>query len=163
MMKKEVKSTIFSCGFRRLPISHTVLPEKTLESPSDCKEIKTVNPKRNQLWLFIGRTDAEAEAPLLWPPDVKTRFIGKDPVAGKDWRQKETRAAEDEMVRQHHCLNGHEWEQTPGDSGGQKSLAAAVHGLAKSRTWLSNWTPTNLTKVTLNRTLENRCSMKSSY
>ena len=122
MTKKEVRSTVFSCGFRRLPISQTVLLEKTLESPSDCKEIQ---PKGNQLWLFIGRTDAEAEAqaPLLWPPDVKTWLVGKDPDAGKDWRQKETRAAEDEMVRQHHWLNGHELEQTPGDSGGQKSLA----------------------------------------
>ena len=72
--------------------------EKTLESPLDSKEIKPVNPKGNQPWIFIGRTDAEAEAPILWPPDVKTRLIGKDPDAGKDWRQKEKRAAEDEMV-----------------------------------------------------------------
>ena len=73
--------------------------EKTLESPLDSKEIKPVNPKGNQPWIFIGRTDAEAEAPILWPPDVKTRLFGKDPDAGKDWRQKEKRAAEDEMVR----------------------------------------------------------------
>ena len=73
--------------------------EKTLESPLDSKEIKPVNPKGNQPWIFIGRTDAEAEAPVLWPPDVKSRLIGKDPDAGKDWRQKEKRAAEDEMVR----------------------------------------------------------------
>ena len=73
--------------------------EKTLESPLDSKEIKPVNPKGNQPWIFIGRTDAEAEAPILWPPDVKSRLIGKDPDAGKDWRQKEKRAAEDEMVR----------------------------------------------------------------
>ena len=74
-----------------------VLLEKTLESPSDCK-IKLVHPKRNQLWVFIGMTDAEAEAPILWPPDVKNWLIGKDPDAGKDWRQKEKRAAESEML-----------------------------------------------------------------
>ena len=73
--------------------------EKTLESPLDFKEIKPVSPKGNQSGIFIGRTDAEAEAPILWPPDVKSRLIGKDPDAGKDWRQKEKGAAEDEMVR----------------------------------------------------------------
>ena len=76
-----------------------VVLEKTLESPLDGKDIKPVNSKGNQSWIFIGRTDAEAEAPILWPPDVKSRLIGKDPDAGKDWRQKEKRAAEDEMVR----------------------------------------------------------------
>ena len=73
--------------------------DKTLESPLDCKEIKPVNPKGNHSWIFIGRTDAEAEAPILWPPDEKSRLIGKDPDAGKDWRQEEKWAAEDEMVR----------------------------------------------------------------
>ena len=72
--------------------------EKTLESPLDCKEIKPVNPKGNQPWMFIGRTDAEAEAPILWPPDVKSRLTGKDPDGGKDWGQKEKGATEDEMV-----------------------------------------------------------------
>ena len=72
--------------------------EKTLETPLDCKEIKPVHPKGNQPWLFIGRTDAEAEAPILWPPDGKNRFIGRDPDAEKDWRQKKKWAAEDEMV-----------------------------------------------------------------
>ena len=76
----------------------TVLLEKTLESPLACKEIKPVNPKGNQSWIFIGRTDAEAEAPILWPPDVKSWFIGKDPDAGKDWRQEEKGMTEDEMV-----------------------------------------------------------------
>ena len=99
-----------------------VVLEKTLESPLDSKEIKSVNPKRNQPWIFIGRTDAEAEAPILWPPDVKSWLIGKEPDAGKDWRQKEKRAAEDEMVAWHHWLNGQEFEQTPGDSGGQRRL-----------------------------------------
>ena len=95
-----------------------VVLEKTLESPLDCKEIKPVNPKGNQPWTFTGRTDAEAEAPILWPHDVKNQLIEKDPDAEKDWRQKEKRAAEDEVVREHHQLNGHEFEQTPGDSGG---------------------------------------------
>ena len=73
--------------------------EKTLESPLDSKKIKSVSPKGNQSWIFIGRIDAEAEAPIIWPPDVKSQLIGKDPDAGKDWRQKEKGAAEDEMVR----------------------------------------------------------------
>ena len=76
-----------------------VVLEKTLESPLDSKEIKLVNPKGNQPWIFIGRTDAEAEAPILWPPDAKSQLIGKDPDAGKDWRQKEKGEAEVEMVR----------------------------------------------------------------
>ena len=93
-----------------------VVLEKTLESPLDCKEIKPVNPKGNQPWIFIGRTDAEA--PILWSPDSKNQLIGKDPDAGKDWRQKEKGAAEDEMVGWHHRLSGHEFEQTLGDSEG---------------------------------------------
>ena len=76
-----------------------VVLEKTLESPLDFKEIKPVDPKENQLWIFIGRTDAEAEAPILWPPDVKSWLIGKDTDAGKDWGQKEKRVAENEMVK----------------------------------------------------------------
>ena len=97
--------------------------EKTLESPLDCKEIKPVNPKGNQPWIFIGRTDAEAEAPILWPPDAKSQLIGKDPDAGKDWGQEEVkRVTENEMVRWHHKLSGHEFEQTPGDSEGQGRL-----------------------------------------
>ena len=101
----------------------TVMLEKTLESPLDFKEIKLVNPKGNQSWIFIGRTDAEAEAPTLWPPDVKSQLIRKDSDAGKDWEQEEKGATEDEMVGWHHWLNGHEFEQTPGDSEGQGSLA----------------------------------------
>ena len=76
-----------------------IVVEKTLESPLNCKEMKPVNPKGNQPWVFIGRTDAEAEAPILWPPDVKRRLIGKDPDAGKGWREKENGVAENEMVR----------------------------------------------------------------
>ena len=89
--------------------------EKTLEGPSDFKEIKLVNLKGDQPWIFIGRTDAEVEAPILWLPDAKSQLIGKDPDSGKDWRQKVEEAAEDEKVREHHQLNGHEFEQTPGD------------------------------------------------
>ena len=99
----------------------TVVLEKTLQSPVDYKEIKPVIPKGNQSWIFIGTTDAEAEAPIIWSPDEKSRFIGKDPYAGKDWRQK--RATEDEMVGWHHWLNGHEFEQIPRDTEGQGSLA----------------------------------------
>ena len=97
--------------------------EKTLESPLDCKEIKPVNPKRNQSWIFIGRTDAEAETPILWPPDMKNWLIGKDPDAQKDWRQEKRGMTEDEMVRWPHRLNGHEFEQVPGVADGQGSLA----------------------------------------
>ena len=84
--------------------------EKALESPLDCKKIKSVNYKSNQPWIFIGRTDADAETPILWPPDVKNWLIGKDPDAGKDWRQKETGTAEDEMVEWQHRLDEHEFE-----------------------------------------------------
>ena len=101
----------------------SVVLEKTLESPLDCKEIKPVNPKGNQPWIFIGRTDAEAEAPILWPPDVKSWLIWKDPDAGKDWGQEEKGVTEDEMAGWHHRLNEHEFEQTQGDSEGQRSLA----------------------------------------
>ena len=97
--------------------------EKPLESSLECKEIKLVNPKGNQPRIFIGRADAEAKAPILWPPDEKSQLIGKDPDAGTDGReQKEKEATEGEMVRQYHQLNGHEFEQTPGDCGGQRSL-----------------------------------------
>ena len=98
-----------------------VVLEKTLESPLDCKEIKPVNPKGNQPWIFIGRTDAKAEAPMLWPSDAKSWLIRKDPDAGKDWRQKK-KLAEMEMVRQYVRLNGYKFEQTRGDGGGQSSL-----------------------------------------
>ena len=88
----------------------TVVLEKTLESPLDSKEIQPVHPKGNQSWIFIGRTDVEAEAPVLWLPDAKNWLIGKDPDAGKDWRQEEKGMTEDEMVGWHHRLNGHEFE-----------------------------------------------------
>ena len=90
----------------------TVVLEKTLESPLDCKEIQPVHPKGNQSWIFIGRTDSEAEAQILWPPHVMSWLIRKDLDAGKDWEQEEKEVAEDEMVGWHHRLNGHEFEQT---------------------------------------------------
>ena len=87
-----------------------------------CKEIQPVHPKGNQPWTFVGRTDAEAEAPILWLPDANSRLAGKDPKSGKDRRQKEKGMTEDEMVGWYHGLNGHEFEQTPGDGEGQRSL-----------------------------------------
>ena len=98
-----------------------VMLEKTLESPLHIKEIKPVTPKRNQSWMFIERTDPEAEIPILWPPDVKKWLLRKDPDAGKDWEQ-EKGTTEDDMVEWHHRLNGHEFEQTLGDSESQGSL-----------------------------------------
>ena len=97
--------------------------EKILESPLDCKEIKPVNPEVNQSWILFGRTDPEAENPILWPPDAKNRLIRKDPDAGKDWKQEEKGMTEDEMVGWHHWLNGHEFQQAPGDGKGQGGLA----------------------------------------
>ena len=87
----------------------TVVLEKTLESPLDCKEIQPVHSKGDQSWVFIGRTDGEAETPILWPPEVKSWLIGKDPDDGKDWRQEEKGKTEDEMVGWHHQLNGDEF------------------------------------------------------
>ena len=101
----------------------TVVLEKTLESPLDCKEIKPVHPKGNQSWTFIGRTYAEAETPILQPRDVNNWLFWKDPVAWRGWRQEEKGSAEDEMVGWHHRLNGHEFEQAPGDGKGKESLA----------------------------------------
>ena len=101
----------------------TVVLEKTLESPLYCKEIKPVHPKGNQSWIFIGRTDAETETPILWPPDVKNWLIWKDPDARKDRRQEQKGTTEDEMVGWHHRLDGHEFEQAPGAGDGQGSLA----------------------------------------
>ena len=119
-----------------------VVLEKTRESPLYCKKIQPVHPKGDQSWVFIGRTDAEAEALILWPPDVKSWLTGKDPDAGKDWRREEKGMTEDEMVGWHHWLNGREFEQTPGDSEGQGGLACCSLRVAKSWTWLSDWTTT---------------------
>ena len=101
----------------------TVVLEKTPESPLNCKEIQPVHPKGNQSWIFIGKTDAEAETPILWPPDAKSWLIWKDPDSGKDWRQEEKQTTEDEMVGWNHWLDEHEFKQAPGVGDGQGSLA----------------------------------------
>ena len=116
----------------------TVVLEKTLESPLDCKEIQPVHSKGDQSWVFIGRTDVEAETPILWPPDEKSWLTGKDPDAGKDRRQEEKGATEDEMVGWYHRLNGHEFKQLPETVKDRKPWCAAVHGVTKSQTWLSD-------------------------
>ena len=119
----------------------TAVLKKTLESPLDCNEIQPVNPKGNQFWIFIGRTDVEAETPILWPPDVKNWLIGKDPNAGQDWRQKEQGMTEDEMVGWHHQLDGHELEQALRVGDGQGCLSCCSQwGCKESDTteWL-NW------------------------
>ena len=117
----------------------TVVLEKSLENLLDCKEIQPVHPKGNQSWIFIGRTDAEPEAPILWPPDVKNWLIWKDLDAGKDWRWEEKGTTEDEMVGWHHRLNGHELEQAPGVDDVLEVCVLQSIG-SQSRTWLSNWT-----------------------
>ena len=118
----------------------TVVLEKTLESSLNGKEIQPVHPKGYQSWIFIGRTDAEAETPILWPPDVKNWLIWKDPETGKDWRQEEKGMTENEMVGWHHRLNGHEFESTLGVGDGLGILHAAVLWVANSQTRLSDWT-----------------------
>ena len=119
----------------------TVVLEKTLESPLDCKEIQPVHPKGDQSWIFIGRTDVEAETPILWPPDAKSWLIGKDPDAGRDWGQEEKGTTEDEMAGWHHQLNGREIEWTPGVGDGQGGLACCNswgHKESDMTEWL-NW------------------------
>ena len=119
-----------------------VVLEKTLESPLDCKEIQPVYPKGDQSWVFIGRTDAEAESPILWPPDAKSWLIGKDPDAGKDWGQEEKGMTKDEMVGWHYQLSGHGFGWTLGVGDGQGGLVCCGSwGRKKLDTtkWL-NWT-----------------------
>ena len=132
----------------------TVVLEKTLESPLDCKEILPVHPKGDQSWLFIGRTDAEAEAPILWPPDEKNWLIGKDPDAGKDWRQEEKEMTEDEMVGWHHGLKEHEFEQASGVGEGQGSLACCSPWCCKESDTAEqlNWTDLNTDNQICNKT-----------
>ena len=117
----------------------TVVLEKTLESPVDCKEIKLVCPKGDQSWVFIGRTDVEVETTILWPLDVNSWLIWKDPDPGKDWEQKEKGTAEDEMVRWHHWLNGHEFEQTLGAGDGQGGLACCSPCSKESQSIRQDW------------------------
>ena len=120
----------------------------------DSKEIKPVNPKGNQSWIFIGRTDADAEAPILWPPDGKSSLIREDPDAEKNWRQEEKGTTEDEMVGMHHQLSGHEFEQLWEMVKDRETWCAVVHGVAKSWTWLSDCnnleTPTVGAMISLN-------------
>ena len=120
----------------------TVVLEKTLESPLDCKEIQPVHRNRDQYWVFIGRTDIEAKTPLLLPPDVKSCFIWKDPDAGKDWGQEEKETTEDDMIGSHHRLSGHGFGWTPGVGDGQGGLACCSSwGRKKSdMTEQLNWT-----------------------
>ena len=146
-----------------------VVLEKILESPLDCKEIQPVHPKGNRSWIFIGRTDAEAETPIFWPPDAKNWHIGKDPHAGKDRRQEERGTTEHEMAGWHHWLNWHEFEQSLGDGERQESLVCCSSWGCKQSdttqqlnsnnlvgrlcfqnwTWLSGWTtmPSEYTKI----------------
>ena len=118
----------------------TVVLEKTLESPLDCKEVQSVHPKGDQFWVFIGRTDAKADTPIFWQPHVKSWLTWKNPDAGRDWRQEEKGTTEDEMAGWHHWLDGHEsselWELVMD----REAWCAAIHGVAKSRTQLRDWT-----------------------
>ena len=115
----------------------TVVLEKTLESLLDCKEIQPVHSEGDQPWVFIGRTDVEAETPVFWPPDAKNWLIRKDPDAGQDWRQEEKGMTEDEMVGWHHWVNGHmsKLQELTVD---REAWRAAVHEVTKSQTWLSD-------------------------
>ena len=112
------------------------------ESLLDSKEIQLINAKGNQSWIFIGRTDAQAETPILWPPDVKNWLIGKDPDAGKDWRQEEKGMTEDEMVGWYHWLDGLEFEQAPGVGDGQGGLVCCSPG-GRKESDMSDWTELN--------------------
>ena len=129
----------------------TVVLEKTLESPMDCKEIKSVNCKGNQSWIFIGRTDAEAEDPIVKPPDAKNQLTEKDPDAGKDWRWDEKGTTKDETVGWHHRLDGHEFEQAPGVGDGQGSLVYCSSWGHKemNMTERLNWTELQASEVAL--------------
>ena len=142
----------------------TVVLQKTLESPLDCKEIKPVHPKVNQSWMSTGRTDAEAEAPILWPPDAKNWLLRKDPDAGEDWGQEEKVTTEDKMVGWHHWLNGHEFERALGDSEGRGGLACCSHETVETEqqqlilhaaTWI------NLANIRLSERRQSRTQIRS--
>ena len=142
----------------------TVVLEKTLESPLECKEIQPVHPKGNQSWIFIGRTDAEAETPILWSPDVKNWLLGKDPDARKDWRWEEKGTPEDEMVGRHHWLSGREFEQALGVGDGQGNLTCcSPWGLKESyMTEQLKWTELNKMMGLLSLHFSKVCSLFQS-
>ena len=142
----------------------TVVLEKTPECPLNCEEIQPVPPKGNQSWIFIGRTDAEAETPILWSPDVKSSLFGKDSDAGKDWRWEEKEMTEDEMVGWHHWLSGHEFEQAPGAGDGQGGLQCCSPGCKESvMTEQLNWTELKTSMVILSKILASKwCSLLHS-
>ena len=139
--------------------------EKTLASPLDCKEIQPVHPKGDQSWDFIGRIDAEAETPILWPPHVKSWLIGKDPDAGRDWGQEEKGTTEDEMAGWHQRLDEHEFEWTRELVMDREAWRAVIHGVAKSRTRLSDWTELNWISLStiLNRGIKHCCHDKAIH
>ena len=121
----------------------TVVLEKTLESPLDCKEIQPVHPKGNHSWIFTRRTDAESETPILGLPDAKNWLIGKDPDSGKGWRQEDKGATEDEIVGWYHQLDGHGFEHHQELVMDRQAWSVAVCGVTKNQTWLSDWTELN--------------------
>ena len=138
--------------------------KKTLQSPLDSKEIKPINPKGNQSWLFTGRTDTEAEAPILWPPDGKNWPTGKDPDAEKDWRQEEKGTTEGEMVGWNHQLHGYEFEQAPGHSEGQGSLVCCSlwgckvrHDWATELNWMHLWPHLDVSYAQINHLNQFKC------
>ena len=145
----------------------TVVLEKPLESPLDCKEIQPVHPKGNQSWIFIGGTDAEAETPILWPPDVENWLNGKDLDAGNDWRQKEKRRIKDKMVGWHHRLNGRRFGWTLGFGDGQGGLACCGSWSRKEldTTERLNWTESGFTSFHYNKSWVQLCvqSWESSW
>ena len=120
-------------------LAHNIQQLYALESPLDCKEIQPVHPK-DQSWVFIGRTDVEAETPILWPPDAKSWLIAKDPDAGKDWGQEEKGTTEDEIVGWHHQLDGMGLGRLQELVMDREAWHAVIHGVTKSHTWLSYWT-----------------------